>query len=44
MNREDYMLSINEYNNLSDDLKEKYEIVYLDYETKCTPYVYQLKS
>lgn len=37
-------LTIEEYDNLDDNLKEKYEIIYLDVETKCVPYGYQSKS
>lgn len=37
-------ITIEEYNSLDDKLKEKYEIIYLDPETKCIPYGYQLKS
>lgn len=37
-------ITIKEYDNLNDNLKEKYEVVYLDPETKCIPYGYRVKS
>lgn len=37
-------ISIEEFNKLSEQGKKLYEIVYLDYETKCIPYGYILKN
>lgn len=36
-------ITIEEYNNLNDNLKEKYKLIYLDPETNCIPYGYQLE-
>lgn len=37
-------ITIEEYDNLEEENKQKYELIYLDPETKCIPYGYQLKS
>lgn len=37
-------ISILEYDNLEEENKQKYKLIYLDAETKCIPYGYQLKS
>ena len=37
-------ISVEEFDNLSEKEKELYEIVYLDYETKCVPQGYVLKG
>ncbi|MFR8990546.1 MAG: hypothetical protein ACLVH9_05200 [Fusobacterium sp.] len=37
-------ISIEEFNKLSEQGKKLYEIVYLDYETKCVPCGYILKK
>lgn len=37
-------ISIEEFDNLSEKEKELYEIIHLDYETKCMPCGYILKN
>lgn len=37
-------ISMKDYDKLTDDEKDKYKLVYLDYETKCIPCGYELKS
>ena len=37
-------ISVEEFDNLSEKEKELYEIIYLDYETKCVLYGYVLKN
>lgn len=37
-------ISIEEFDKLNKQDKKLYEIVYLDYETKCVPYGYILKK
>ncbi len=37
-------ITIEEYEILEEENKQKYELIYLDTETKCIPYGYQLKS
>ncbi len=36
-------VSILEYDNLAEENKQKYKLIYLDPETNCIPYGYQLK-
>lgn len=37
-------ITVEEFDNLNEKEKELYEIIYLDYETKCIPHGYILKN